>query len=86
MSTFLKQTNVNVLPLLAVSPDMNPSEHMWDYLSRKLGAKGSKGDKFCKAVWYQQTDSVWARVLFRDQSRFNVSHHDGGIRVFLRRR
>ena len=27
----------------------------------------------------------WARVLFSDESRFNLSHHDGGIRVFKSR-
>ena len=27
----------------------------------------------------------WARVLFSDESRFNFSHHDGGIQVFRRR-
>ena len=27
----------------------------------------------------------WARVLFSDVSRFNLSHHDGRIRVFRRR-
>ena len=27
----------------------------------------------------------WARVLFFDESRFNLSHHDGRIRVFRRR-
>ena len=27
----------------------------------------------------------WARVLFSDESKFNPSHHDGGIRVFRRR-
>ena len=26
--------------------------------------------------WVQQQ---WARVLFSDESRFNLSHHDGGI-------
>ena len=26
----------------------------------------------------------WARVLFSDESRFNISHHDGRIRVFRR--
>ena len=75
----------------------------------------SSGEKFCKAVRYQQTDSVappqaspathsakearlqwsqlhfhcgrpqWARVLFSDESRFNLSHHYGGIGVFRRR-
>ena len=28
----------------------------------------------------------WARVLFSGKSRFNLSHHGGGIRVFRRRR
>ena len=27
----------------------------------------------------------WARVLFCDESMFNLSHHDGGIRAFRRR-
>ena len=27
----------------------------------------------------------WTRVLFSDESRFNLSHHDGRIRVFRRR-
>ena len=27
----------------------------------------------------------WARVLFSNESRFNLSHHDGGIRIFIRR-
>ena len=27
----------------------------------------------------------WARVLFSDEFRFNLSHHDGGIRIFRRR-
>ena len=32
--------------------------------------------------WWRQQ---WARVLFSDESRFNLGHHDGGIRVFRRR-
>ena len=27
----------------------------------------------------------WARILFSDEFRFNLSHHDGRIRVFKRR-
>ena len=33
---FLNRNNVNVLPWPAVPPDMNPIEHIWDYLARKL--------------------------------------------------
>ena len=32
-------------------------------------------------LWGRQQ---WARVLFSDESRFNLSHHDGRIRVFRR--
>ena len=38
---FLNRNNVNVLPLPAVSPDMNPIEHIWDYLGRKVRARGN---------------------------------------------
>ena len=33
---FLNRNNVNVLPWPTVSPDMNPIEHIWDYLGRKV--------------------------------------------------
>ena len=32
---FLNRNNVNVLPWPAVSPDMNPIKHIWDYLGKK---------------------------------------------------
>jgi hypothetical protein len=35
---FLNRNNVNVLPWPAASPDMNPIEHIWDYLGRKVRA------------------------------------------------
>ena len=36
---FLNTNNVNVLPWPASSPDMNPIEHIWDYLGRKVRAE-----------------------------------------------
>ena len=38
---FLNRNNVIVLPWPAVSPDMNPIEHIWDYLGRKVWARGN---------------------------------------------
>ena len=38
---FLNRNNVNVLPWPAVSPDMNQIEHIWDYLGRKVRARGN---------------------------------------------
>ena len=34
---------------------------------------------------YRWRRQHWARVLISDESRFNLSHHDGRIRVFRRR-
>ena len=38
---FLNRNNINVLPWPAVSPDMNQIEHIWDYLGRKVRARGN---------------------------------------------
>ena len=38
---FLNRNNVDVLPWPAVSPDMNPIGHIWDYLGRKVRARGN---------------------------------------------
>ena len=38
---FLDRKNVYVLPWPAVSPDMNPIEHIWDYLGREVRARGN---------------------------------------------
>ena len=34
-ANFLAQNNVNVLPWPALSPDMNPIEHIWDELGQR---------------------------------------------------
>ena len=41
VDSFLNRNNVNVIPWPAVSPDMNPIEHIWDYLGRKGRARGN---------------------------------------------
>ena len=38
---FLNINYVNVLAWPAVSPDMNPIEHIWDFLGRKVRARGN---------------------------------------------
>ena len=38
---FLNRNNINILPWPAVSPDMNLIEHIWDYLGRKVRARGN---------------------------------------------
>ena len=41
---FLNRNNINILPWPAVSLDMNPIEHIWDYLGRKVRARGNIHD------------------------------------------
>ena len=36
---FLQDRNVSVLPLPAKSPDLNPIEHAWDLLDRRVRAR-----------------------------------------------
>ena len=38
---FLNRNNVSALPWPDVSPDMNPIEHIWNYLGRKVRARGN---------------------------------------------
>ena len=36
---FLQDRNVSILPWLAKSPDLNPIEHIWDLLDRRVRAR-----------------------------------------------
>ena len=38
---FLNRNNVNILPWPVLSPVINPIEHIWDYLGRKVRARGN---------------------------------------------
>jgi transposase len=39
---FLQQEAVQTIPLPAMSPDMNPIEHVWDFIGRKINQRNPK--------------------------------------------
>jgi hypothetical protein len=39
---FLQQEAVQTIPWSAMSPDMNPIEHVWDFIGRKINQRNPK--------------------------------------------
>ena len=39
---FLQQKAVQTIPWPAMSPDMNPLEHVWDFIGRKINQRNPK--------------------------------------------
>ena len=39
---FLQQEAVQTIPWPAMSPDMNPMEHVWDFIGRKINQRNPK--------------------------------------------
>jgi transposase len=39
---FLQQEAVQTIPWPAMSPDMNPIEHVWDFIGRKINQRNPK--------------------------------------------
>ena len=39
---FLQQGDVQTIPWPAMSPDMNPIEHVWDFIGRKINQRNPK--------------------------------------------
>ena len=38
-ATVLRENNVQILPWPSMSPDLNPIEHVWDELDRRIGGR-----------------------------------------------
>ena len=52
---YLQQEAIELLPWQAKSPNMNPIEHLWDYLGLKVNARTPK----CQNI--QELGTVWLR-------------------------
>jgi hypothetical protein len=46
VQTYLQQEAIELLPWPTMSPDMNPVEHLWNYLGRKVNARTPKCQYF----------------------------------------
>ena len=55
------------------------------YVGRVLTARHRAARLQCTQRHFRWGRQQWARVLFFDEPRFNLNHHDGRIRVFRRR-
>ena len=51
---FLQQEAVQTIPWPAMSPDMNPIEHVWDFIGRKINQHNPK---------YQNIDELRTAIL-----------------------
>ena len=69
-------------------PQTSPATHSAkDALCRTTAYSTSSGCPFAVGTTaFPLGRQQWARVLFSDEYRFNLSHHDGPTRVFRRRR
>ena len=64
-TNFLATSNVNTLPWPALSPDMNPMEHVWDYLKRRVRARNVQNVQQLQAAITQEWNQIPALFLLR---------------------
>jgi transposase len=62
---FLAANNVQTLPWPALSPDMNPIEHVWDYMKQKIRARNLHNVHDLRDAITQEWDRLPARFLNR---------------------
>ncbi|CAK9801639.1 Transposable element Tcb1 transposase [Anthophora quadrimaculata] len=58
VKTFLAEQNVNVIKWPSQSPDLNPIEHLWDYVGRQLGSHSFTN----KAELMEKLTKIWSEI------------------------
>ena len=60
VQNYLQQEAIELLPWPVMSPDMNPVEHLWNYLGRKVNARTRKCQYFrnWRLFWYRNGNST----------------------------
>ena len=77
----LQQEAVQTIPWPAMSPDMNPIEHVWDFIGRKINQHNPKYqniDELRTAILqeWQQFPQEWLRRLVRSMTRRVTELHN----------
>ena len=62
---FLNQQNVNVLPRPAFSPDINPIEHVWDYMKRRIRQQNVHNRQGLERAILQELNNLPFRFIRR---------------------
>ena len=62
---YLQQNNVHVLPWPAYSPDLNPIEHLWDYLKRKIHSQNIQNVDQLQAALVREWNAVPLNLIRR---------------------
>ncbi len=57
---WFQDNGFNVLPWPAQSPDLNPIEHLWDHLKKKLGGY-DKAPSGMIELW-ERVEEVWEKI------------------------
>jgi transposase len=85
----LEQEAVQTIPWPAMSPDMNPIEHVWDFIGRKINQRNPKWqniDEIRTAILqeWQQFPQEQLRRLVRSMTRRATQLHNkrGGTIAF----
>jgi hypothetical protein len=78
---FLQQEAVQTIPWPAMSPDMNPIEHVWDFIGRKINQRNPKCqniDELRTAILqeWQQFPQERLRRLVRSMTRRVTELHN----------
>ena len=62
---YLQQNDVHILPWPAYSPDLNPLEHLWDYLKRKIHSQNIQKVDQLQATLVREWNAVQLNQIRR---------------------